>query len=122
MRFAAVGAGSNLALYMLYLFMTWFGVGHKTAMTGLYLLGMVQTFVLNRAWTFDYRGNVRGAMWRFLVVYALGYLLNFGMLGIFVDVMSFPHQAVQAVAILVVAVMMFVMQRHWVFAAGTNEG
>lgn len=122
MRFAVVGAGSNFALYVLYLFVTWLGAGHKTAMTGLYLLGMVQTFVLNRAWTFGYRGDVRGAMWRFLVVYALGYLLNYGMLGIFVDAMSFPHQAVQAVAIFVVAVMMFMMQRHWVFAPGINQG
>lgn len=122
LRFAAVGVGSNLSLYVLYLLVTWLGIGHKTAMTGLYLVGMLQTFVLNRAWTFHYRGKIGGAMRRFIVAYALGYLVNFGMLRLFVDTMTLPHQAVQAAAILVVAVMMFILQRHWVFAtSGTHD-
>lgn len=121
LRFAAVGIASNLFLYLLYLLGTGLGIGHKTAMTGLYLLGMVQSFALNSAWTFGYRGEISGATRRFIVVYALGYAVNLGMLKLFVDAMFLPHQAVQAVAIFVVAALMFVMQRHWVFAAaGTH--
>lgn len=116
LRFAVVGVGSNLSLYLLYLLVTWLGIGHKTAMTGLYLVGMVQTFMLNRVWTFDYKGKIGGAMRRFIVAYALGYMVNFGMLRLFVDAMSLPHQAVQALAIFVVAVMMFMLQRRWVFS------
>jgi len=115
-RFAAVGIGSNVVLYLLYLILTWLGMGHKSAMSGLYLLGMVQTFLLNKTWTFAYRGNMHAALGRYLVAYALGYLLNLWMLTLFVDSMGLPHQLVQGLAIPAVAVTMFLIQRHWVFA------
>jgi putative flippase GtrA len=115
LRYAVVGIGSNVILYLAYLLLTGLGLGHKTAMTVLYLVGILQTFLLNRYWTFADQGKFRGALIRYVIVYLLGYLVNFSGLYIFVDVMGFAHQLIQAVMIFVVAALQFLLQRLWVF-------
>ena len=114
-RYALVGLTSNFVGYLLYLLLTYAGMGHKTAMTLLYAIGVIQTFYFNRGWSFGYQGNTGGAIARYGIAYALGYLLNFGLLWIGVDRLQLPHQAVQAVAIFMVAACLFLMHRYWVF-------
>ena len=115
LRYAMVGLGSNVILYLAYLLLTGFGLGHKTAMTLLYVVGIFQTFLLNRQWTFGHQGDIRSAFIRYVFIYLLGYLVNFSGLYIFVDVIGFAHQLIQGVMIIIVAVLLFVLQRLWVF-------
>ena len=115
MRYAIVGIASNAVLYALYLLLTSFGIGYKTAMTLLYVAGILQTFLLNRQWTFSHKGDIRNAFIRYVVIYLLGYLVNFSGLYIFVDVLGFSHQLIQGVLIIIVAVLLFMLQRVWVF-------
>ena len=121
LRYAMIGIGSNVILYLAYLLLTGFGLGHKTAMTLLYGVGILQTFLLNRKWTFGHQGNIHGAFIRYVTVYLLGYLVNFSGLYIFVDVLGFAHQLIQGVMIILVAVLLFVLQRFWVFDDKNNE-
>lgn len=46
----------------------------------------------------------------------MGYLLNLILLLLFVDWLDFPHQIVQGIAIVVVAIFLFVVLRIFVFA------
>lgn len=115
LRYTVVGITSNLVLYVIYLLATSFGVGHKTAMTLLYGVGILQTFLLNRRWTFNHQGYVPSALTRYIAIYALGYLVNFAGLYLFVDELGFPHQVIQGLLILIVAVLLFMLQRIWVF-------
>ena len=117
-RYAAVGAGSNLAGYLAYLGLTWLGVGPKLAMSCLYVLGASVSFAANRAWTFSHAGSVGASAVRFAIAHGLGYLLNLAILVAFVDHLGFPHQAVQAIAIVVVALFLFALFRLFVFPAG----
>jgi putative flippase GtrA len=114
-RFGAVGVLSNALLYALYLGATALGMGPKSAMTLLYCVGVAQTFVLNRQWTFGGRGDMRRALPRYGAAYAAGYALNFVLLMAFVDAAGLPHQAVQAVLIVLIALLMFLAQKFWVF-------
>jgi putative flippase GtrA len=115
-RYAVVGIASNFALYVMYLALTAFGAGHKSAMSGLYLLGMLQTFIFNKRWTFAYQGSSSPSLLRYAVGYGFGYLLNLAMLHVLVDQFGFPHQIIQGLAIVVVAVTLFLLQRYWIFA------
>ena len=115
-RYAAVGLASNALVYLLYLLTTWLGVGPKTAMTSLYMLGVLQTFVMNKRWSFRFGGSTAPALARYATAYALGYVVNLLALVLLVDRAGLPHQLVQGVMILVVAVMLFIAQRYWVFA------
>lgn len=114
-RYAVVGVASNTAIYLLYLLVTWLGIGPKIAMTSLYIVGVLQTFVLNRKWSFGFSGRTTPALARYATAYVLGYVVNLIALVLLVDQLGLPHQLVQGVMILMVALMLFLAQRYWVF-------
>jgi putative flippase GtrA len=114
-RYVVVGLASNAVIYALYLVLTYGGVGHKTAMTLLYALGVLQTFYFNRRWSFRHDGHVSRALFRYVVAYLFGYLVNLLALLWLVDHLGCPHQWVQGGMIFALAVMLFLLQRHWVF-------
>lgn len=115
MRYGIVGMASNLALYVVYLLLTTLGVAPALAMTVTYVMGVAQTFMFNRRWTFASPESGSSAFVRYLLVYALGYALNLILLWWLVGQWNWPHQWVQAGAILLIATIVFVLQRHWVF-------
>jgi putative flippase GtrA len=84
-------------------------------MTALYGVGVLQTFLLNRRWSFRDGGPRGPALLRYSIVYASGYCLNYLILAVFVDRLAFRHQYVQGLAIFVIAVYLFAAQRVWVF-------
>lgn len=119
LRYAFVGLASNLVLYLLYLLLTTAGLGHKSAMTILFALGTLQTFGLNKRWTFEHRGFVHSTFVKYIAAYCLCYLLNLVALLILVDHLGLPHQGVQGVMILALAIMLFMLQKLWVFRRPT---
>jgi putative flippase GtrA len=123
-RYVTVGVLSNLALYAGYLLLTFMGLGHKLAMSLLYAVGVLQTFVLNKLWSFGHKGPSGAPLLRYVLVYALGYLVNLSALVLLVDIAGAPHEAVQGAMIVAIASGMFVLQKYWVFQPSTaaSEG
>ena len=121
LRYATVGLASNLLLYLAYLGLTAAGLGYKAAMTLLYACGVLITFMANRSWSFEHRGLTRAAFVRYVMAYILGYLLNFVLLWFAVDRLHLPHQGVQAVAVVLVAISLFLMHKYWVFAPSIRD-
>jgi putative flippase GtrA len=124
LTYAAVGLASNAALYALYLWLTGLGMGHKTAMTGLFALGVLWTYLGNRRWTFRHRGGSAPAF-RYAASYLLAYLANIGSLFLLVDIARLPHRAVMLVLIVITACGLFASQKYWVFShspGGAREG
>jgi putative flippase GtrA len=119
-RFILIGIFSNLLLFGFYLFLTGFGVGYKTAMTLLYGIGIAQTFFLQKRLTFNHQGFFRSSFFKYLTAYGLGYLINFSALLFFVDYLAFPHELVQGLMILIIAVLMFLLLKLWVFRSATT--
>jgi putative flippase GtrA len=74
-----------------------YGIGYKTAMTLLYTIGILLTFLFNRCWTFDHQGLSTKDFIRYISVYVLGYLFNLAALFLFVDELEFPHQPEQGI-------------------------
>lgn len=120
-RYALVGIASNVFGYLLYLMLTYVGMGHIIAMSLLYILGVIQTFYLNHTWSFGSTGRASSAFLRYIAVYAIGYVLNLGLLWCAVDLLHLPHQAVQAMAVIVVSASVFLMLKLWVFAPTQGE-
>ncbi len=114
-RYVLVGTVSNLALYSVYLGLTALGVAPKLAMSFLFFVGVIQSFWLNRRWTFEHAGSAREALPRYATAYGGSYCLNMALLAIFVDSFGWPHQFVQGCAIAINALLLFCLQRHWVF-------
>jgi putative flippase GtrA len=114
-RFGVIGVVSNLVLYLVYLELTGFGVGHKSSMTILYVVGALQTFAFNKKWTFSHLGHLSETFRRYVGLYVVGYLINLAVLITAVDWFGFHHQWVQGAVILVLAVFLFLGQKLWVF-------
>jgi putative flippase GtrA len=119
-RYATVGVISNLILYLSYLLLTYVGIGHKTAMSLLYAVGTCLTFAFNRNWTFGHDGHITKAFMGYVTIYAGGYLFNLIALYFLVDELGFNHQWVQGGLIILVAVLLFILQKFVVFKKNEN--
>ena len=114
-RYGMVGLASNLLLYLAYLALTYAGMEPKASMSMLYILGIVQTFLFNRRWSFKYGEKHGPAFARYCSAYGLGYAINLLVLMWLVDRMGYPHEIVQGVMVVSLAVMLFLLQKFWVF-------
>ena len=114
-----VGLASNALGYLLYILLTFLGMGPKLAMSLLYGVGVLQTFVFNKKWSFQFEGAATPALVRYAVVYAVGYMVNFFALLLMVDQMGLPHQWVMGALVLFMAAFFFVAQKFWVFRSVT---
>lgn len=114
-RYAFVGVVSNVTGYLIYLSITHLGVAPKLAMSVLYGVGAAIGFFGNHSLTFSYKGAMKGAGIRYLMTHSVGYLLDLTILVVFVDNFGYPHQLVQAVAVLLVAMFLFIAFKFFVF-------
>lgn len=84
-------------------------------MSLLYSVGVFSGFFWHRQWAFGHQGNALASLLRYGLAQTFGYVLNLFMLMLFVDEFNFSHQLVQGVAILIVAVFLFLLLRFFVF-------
>ena len=121
LRFLVVGASNNAAMYGLFVVLSLVGVAAIPAATLTYVLGMGISFFFHRRWTFRHTGHPGVAAARFITANVAGYLLNIALLHIFVGQLLLPQIPVQLGAVAVVAVLLFVLFRIWVFPAAQTK-
>lgn len=114
-RYGVVGVLNNLLGYLIYLLITLFGVDPKIVVTILYPVGAVTAYFGHSKYSFTYQGKNTHALLRYCIAHLVGYGVNLLMLFILSDKLKFPHQAVQALAIFVVAGILFLMFKYFVF-------
>lgn len=120
-KFAVVGLASNGLLYISYLLLTAMSMGNKTAMSVLYVAGVCLTFFFNRKWTFAHRGSFSRSFVAYLLMYLIGYLVNFSALYVLVDRFEFNHRIVQGIMVLVIAILLFFLQKTLVFKENASN-
>ncbi len=114
-RYGLVGLLVNLFGYLVYLGVTWLGVSPKAALTLLYPVGVLYGYFLHARYSFGYQGKTGSSLGRYGLAHVFGYLTNVGMLFVLVDILGYPHQAVQLAAIFVVAGQLFLTFKFFVF-------
>lgn len=119
--YALIGVLTNVLGYALYLLLTYLWGAPKITMTALYFVGASIGFFANRRFTFRHDGHIGVTGVRYLLAQVAGYLLNLVLLLLFVDWLGLAHQIVQAIAIVLVAIFLFVMLRFFVFAQSAAE-
>lgn len=113
--FSLVGICSNLLGYCVYLLLVNGGFAPKLAITLLYFTGVFVSFIGNKNLTFRDTNSILSSGSRYVVVYFFGYIVNLLLIFWLVDIMGFPHQIVQLLAIFLVAILLFVLLRRFVF-------
>lgn len=120
-RYGLVGIATNLIGYFVYLLITYWGGEPKVTMTLLYIVGTSIGFYGNRQWTFAHEGAILNSGVRYFAAHLIGYLINLTILIMFVDKLGYPHQWVQAAAIFVVAGLLFVIFKYFVFSKAESR-
>lgn len=113
--YITIGTMSNVAGYITYLLLTKLGLASKIAMTLLYVSVTAIGFYGNQKLTFEYDGNMFGAGMRYLIAHVFGYSINLIILMVFSDHFGYNHQIVQAAAIIIVAIYLFMTLKLFVF-------
>jgi putative flippase GtrA len=121
-RYGLVGIASNLSGYLLFLLITYWGMGPKIAVTLLYVVGATIGFFGNRQWAFAHNGALLRSGATYFVAHVLGYMINLFMLFILVDRLGYSHRWVQAGAVIVVAGFLFVVFKYLVFPETKSSG
>jgi putative flippase GtrA len=115
-KFGIVGASNTLLSFLIYtLLLKVFDVWYLAAAAIGFLIGAVNSFLLNRSWTF--RGHVGDAFTpvRWAVVQCCGLGLNEGLLFVFVKGVGLDELVGQAMATVIVTVATFSANRAWTF-------
>jgi len=118
-KYIAIGAGTNSLGYGIYLLITWLGVGSIVGMSMVYASACLASFIGNKNWTFGAKTRSRKLLPRYLVVQLAGYLTNLALLLVLYGSLRVPHQLVQLLAMVVVAIELFLMNKYYVFRVST---
>ena len=116
-RYVVLGLGQNAVLYLLTLGLLALGLPGWGALAIVYPLGVVASFVLNRAWSFAGRERVRGQFARHVLIYAAAYPLALLLSWLFEMVME-PWLAT-GLTIGIVAAVNFTASNLWVYPKAT---
>ena len=121
-RYGFVGLALNLAGYFLYLLVTWLGLEPKLAVTFFYPIGVLCGYFAHKNLSFRHTVGVKNyrLIVNYFLVSAIGYIINVGLIELFHDLLSYPHQIVQACAIFIVGGFLFFAMKLFVFA-GTSD-
>jgi putative flippase GtrA len=80
-----------------------------------YLAGMVNSFLLNRSWTFRASGSPAAQAMRFTLVNVASLMLSTAVMFQFVDVLRYPEIAVWVPTTLGVMTLNYLGCKHWAF-------
>ena len=114
-RYAVVGVLSNGGCFLAYLVLTHNAVGPKTAMSVVYVAGVLITYLLNKRWTFEYQDRVGRSLISYASLYVVGYLLQITAIALLVDSFEWPHQWVVLGLVLSMPLFFFLGQKFIVF-------
>jgi putative flippase GtrA len=71
-RYALVGIGSNLAVYLVFVAFVWTGISAVWAAAVCYGVGLSLSYAFNRQWSFESTASHRSDLVRFLFAYGVG--------------------------------------------------
>lgn len=115
LRFTIVGLGSNMLLYLIYIYLTSVGAHYLASATAVYVLGTLQTFFLNKKWTFANDGDATKLFKYYIALYAGVGITGLLILQCLVVYGDLPHQISQLLVIIVSAFLLFLVQKTYIF-------
>lgn len=124
-RFVVVGCAnfvvSFAAFYASYHYLPLGGFDGRGAVANVlaYAAGMLLSFVLNRAWTFDARGPVAVHAWRFVLLNAATLAGSTLIMLALVDWAGYPELAVWLPLLVAIVAAHYLGMKHWAFVERT---
>jgi putative flippase GtrA len=118
-RYSLNGIFLNGLGFVTYLFLTYLRIDPKLAMSIIYIFFLIIGFFWHKNFSF-LSSNIAPSKFKFLLVHLSAYLINLALLFLFVDLLQFKHQYVQGLAIILVAIYLYMMLNRIVFKTVNN--
>jgi putative flippase GtrA len=115
-RFAIVGVLNTAISLAVYKLAVDVGVPYPVASVVAFAVGALNSYTLNRIWTFRAGGFSRSGFARYIVVQLVGLGINELVLVAAVEGLSVDALVAQAFALVIASSVMFVLNRQWAFA------
>jgi len=115
-RFVAVGVSNTVLSWCVYAVLEHVGVHYLLASGLAFALGALNSYVLNRRWTFRSRGRYAPEVVRFAVVQCIGLAVDVLLLGALTEDVGLHHLLAQAIVFPVASGVTFALSRQWAFA------
>ena len=113
-NYIKVGLINNIIGYLLYLLGTLIGLSPIFMITCLYSIVIISSFILNKKYTFQVKGNFRKTFIKFIFINISAYLINYLFL-YYAMLNNISHQLVQFFAIIFIGTYMFILSKYFVF-------
>lgn len=116
-KYGLVGASNTIVNFVVYSVLVTVGVDYLVALVIGYTIGSLNSYILNRRWTFR-AGDVAHATAgsRFALVQACAIAANLALLYLFVHHLGIARIPAQAILVLPVLAVTFPLNRWWSFA------
>lgn len=116
-KFGITGVANTLVDYLVFTLLTaLFGVNLYLAQVCSYSAGMLNSYLVNRSWTFRTKQKFFGGqLLRFIITNGAVLLLSIGLLKVFTEFWSWPVLFAKLAVVCVTLVVNFVISRLWVF-------
>jgi putative flippase GtrA len=115
LRFVAVGVSNTLLSTLVFAALFHLGVHYLLASSVAFTLGALNSYVLNRRWTFRSRERRAPELARFACVQIVGLGVDLALLSGLVELAGIPHVVAQVLAFPAASVVMFALSRQWAF-------
>ncbi|HEX2704065.1 MAG TPA: GtrA family protein [Solirubrobacteraceae bacterium] len=115
-KYGVVGASNTALTFATYSVGVWIGVPYLVALIVGYIPGALNSYLLNRHWTFDagHLAHSRAGT-RFAIVQSCAILANLGLLYLMVHHLHVDKIAAQAILTIPVVAITFFVNRSWTF-------
>lgn len=84
-----------------------------------YMAGMINSFILNKLWTFEAKGRTTHQLHRFFILNILGLIVSTLLIFVFVDLFSVSYLIVWPITIGLVMIFNFIGNKYWTFSEET---
>jgi putative flippase GtrA len=121
LRFAMVGGSNTVLSWCAFAVLERLGVHYLLASAVAFTAGAVNSYVLNRRWTFASDGDWVPELARFAVVQGVGLGIDIVALYALVHGAGIPHLLAQALVFPLASVTTFALSRRWAFAGSARR-
>jgi putative flippase GtrA len=120
-RFGIIGLTTNGVSFAIYLYVTSIGISPQKTILIMYPIAALISYLMNRRITFSYQGSWLWSTLRYIIMHTGGYLINYCLLYVCVDIYHIPHYYVELAATFVVAIYLYLMSDWFVFRKHTSR-
>lgn len=80
-----------------------------------YIIGLVNSFIWNRKWTFASTAKVKDTIFKFILTFVISYLIQLGNLYLLIDYTEIDSYICQLISIVVYTVINFTLNKYYTF-------